>query len=97
MPHVLTLIFFLILVVAVMTWIVPSGEFERTIMQTSTGERSVAVAGTYHTVDKVLEDGTSLRQGIWQVLMAPGRGIQSIIEVLAFVFIIGGEIGRAHV
>lgn len=90
MPHVLTLIFFLILVVAVMTWIVPSGEFERTIMQTSTGERSVAVAGTYHTVDKVLEDGTSLRQGIWQVLMAPGRGIQSIIEVLAFVFIIGG-------
>ena len=90
MPHVLTLIFFLILVVAVMTWIVPSGEFERTIMQTSTGERSVAVAGTYHTVDKVLEDGTSLRQGICQVLMAPGRGIQSIIEVLAFVFIIGG-------
>lgn len=90
MPHVLTLICFLIVVVAVMTWVVPSGEFERTMMETSTGERSVAVAGTYHTVDKMLEDGTDLRQGIWQVLMAPGRGIQSIIEVLAFVFIIGG-------
>lgn len=90
LPHVLTLIFFLILVVAIMTWVVPSGEFERTMMQTSTGERSVAVAGTYHTVDKLMEDGTDLRQGIWQVLMAPGRGIQSIIEVLAFVFIIGG-------
>lgn len=90
MPHVLTLIFFLIVVVAVMTWVVPSGEFERTMMQTSTGERSVAVAGTYHTVEKVLDDGTDLRQGVWQVLMAPGRGIQSIIEVLAFVFIIGG-------
>ena len=60
------------------------------MMQTSTGERSVAVAGTYHTVEKVLDDGTDLRQGVWQVLMAPGRGIQSIIEVLAFVFIIGG-------
>lgn len=90
LPHVLTLIFFLIVVVAVMTWVVPSGEFERTMMETSTGERSVAVAGTYATVDKVLEDGTDLRQGLWQVLMAPGRGIQSIIEVLAFVFIIGG-------
>ena len=90
MPHVLTLIFFLIVVVSVMTWVVPSGEFERTMMQTSTGERSVAVAGTYHTVEKVLDDGTDLRQGVWQVLMAPGRGIQSIIEVLAFVFIIGG-------
>ncbi|NBH82972.1 YfcC family protein [bacterium C-53] len=90
MPHVLTLIFFLIIVVAVLTWILPSGEFDRTIMETSTGERSVAVAGTYHTTEKILEDGTDLRQGISQILMAPGRGIQSAIEVLAFVFIIGG-------
>lgn len=90
MPHVLTLIFFLIIVVAVLTWILPSGQFERAVMETSTGERSVAVAGTYHAVDKITEDGTNLRQGIPQVLMAPGKGIQSIIEVLAFVFIIGG-------
>lgn len=90
MPHVLTLIFLLIVVVAIMTWVLPSGEFERIIMDTSAGERSVAVAGTYHSVDKVLEDGTSLRQGIGQVLMAPGKGIQQMIEVLAFVFIIGG-------
>ena len=90
MPHVLTLIFFLIIVVAVLTWILPSGEFERTIMEPSTGERSVAVDGTYHTTEKILEDGTDLRQGISQILMAPGRGIQLAIEVLAFVFIIGG-------
>ena len=90
MPHVLTLIFFLIVVVAVLTWILPSGEFDRTMTETSTGERSVAVAGTYHVVDKIAEDGTDLRQGFAQVLMAPGKGIQSIIEVLAFVFIIGG-------
>lgn len=32
MPHVITLIFFLIIVVAILTWILPSGEFERTIM-----------------------------------------------------------------
>jgi uncharacterized ion transporter superfamily protein YfcC len=81
MPHVLTLIFFLIIVVAVLTWILPSGEFERTIMETSTGERSVAVDGTYHTTEKILEDGTDLRQGISQILMAPGRGIQLAIEV----------------
>lgn len=90
MPHVITLIFFLIIVVAILTWILPSGEFERTIMETSTGEREVAVAGTYHTVAKITEDGTSFRQGIAEVLMAPGKGIQSMVEVLAFVFIIGG-------
>lgn len=90
MPHVITLIFFLIIVVAILTWILPSGEFERTIMETSTGEREVAVAGTYHAVEKIAEDGTDLRQGITDVLMAPGKGIQSMVEVLAFVFIIGG-------
>ena len=90
MPHVLTLIFFLIVVVAVLTWILPSGEFERQVIETSAGERSVAVAGTYQPVDKVMEDGTDLKQGITQVLMAPGKGIQSMAEVLAFVFIIGG-------
>ena len=58
---------------AILTWILPSGEFERKVMETSAGERSVAVAGTYHSVDKVLEDGTNLRQGIAQVLMAPGK------------------------
>lgn len=90
MPHVLTLIFFLIIVVAILTWVLPSGEFERTVMETSTGEREVAVAGTYSTVAKIAEDGTDLRQGIAEVLMAPGKGIQSMVEVLAFVFIIGG-------
>lgn len=90
MPHVITLIFFLIIIVAILTWVLPSGEFERTIMETSTGEREVAVAGTYHTVEKIAEDGTDLRQGIPQILMAPGKGIQSMVEVLAFVFIIGG-------
>ena len=72
MPHVLTLIFFLIIVVAILTWILPSGEFERKVMETSAGERSVAVAGTYHSVDKVLEDGATLRKGIAQVLKAAG-------------------------
>lgn len=90
MPHVLTLIFFLIVFVAILTWILPSGEFERTMMETSTGERSVAVAGTYHAVEKTLEDGTSLHQGLAEILMAPGKGIQQMAEVLAFVFIIGG-------
>lgn len=90
MPHAYTLVFFLIIVVAILTWILPSGQFERTVIETSSGERSVAVAGTYQQVPKVSEDGTDLRQGIPQVLMAPGKGIQAAVEVLAFVLIIGG-------
>ena len=74
MPHAYTLIFMLIILVAIMTWIIPSGEFEREVVSTATGERTVAVAGTYHTVEKVLEDGTDLHQGISAVLQAPGSG-----------------------
>lgn len=46
MPHAYTLIFLLIVLVAVLTWIIPSGEFQRTMVETSTGEREVVVAGT---------------------------------------------------
>lgn len=90
MPHAYILIFLLIVLVAVLTWIIPSGEFQRTMVETSTGEREVVVAGTYHGVSKIAEDGTNLRQGIQAVLTAPALGIQNAIEVLAFVFIIGG-------
>lgn len=89
MPHVITLIFMLIVFVAIMTWIIPSGSFERQLVDTAAGEREVAVSGTYTTVKKVTEEG-DLRQGIAQVLQAPGKGIQRGIEVIAFVFIIVG-------
>lgn len=90
MPHAYTLIFLLIVLVTILTWILPSGEFKRIVVDTAAGERNVAVAGTYQQVDKIDADGNSLKQGIAEVLMAPGKGIQSAIEVIAFVFIIGG-------
>ena len=89
MPHVYTLIFALIVLMAILTWIVPSGQFERTVMDTAAGEREVVVAGTYSSVDKVSDEG-DLRQGLSAVLQAPAKGIQSAIEVIAFVFIVGG-------
>lgn len=89
LPHVITLIFSLIVIVAILTWIVPSGSFLREVVDTAAGEREVAVAGTYEIVEKVTADG-DLRQGLSAILQAPGKGIQAGIEVIAFVFIIGG-------
>ena len=37
MPHVITLIFMLIVFVAIMTWIIPSGSFERQLVYTAAG------------------------------------------------------------
>ena len=91
-PHVLSLVFILIIVVAIATWIIPSGSFAREKVQTSIGERTVAVAGSYEMVEKVSEGG-DLRQGIADVLMAPVRGMQAAAQVVCFVLIVGGAFG----
>lgn len=85
LPHVYTLAFILILVFAILTWILPSGQFDRQLIDTAAGEREVAVAGTYHVIDKVSESG-DLRQGLHEILMAPTRGIQAAADVVAFSF-----------
>ena len=90
MPHVYTLIFLLMILMAALTWFIPSGEFQRKTVNTAAGEREVVIAGTYEGVPKTGSDGTDLRQGISAVLQAPAKGIQNAIEVIAFVFIIGG-------
>jgi len=88
-PHVYTLSFLLIIVFAILTWILPSGSFERELVETNVGERNVVIPGSYQRVDKISEDG-DLRQGIMAVLMAPTRGVQNAADVVAFVILIGG-------
>lgn len=89
LPHVYTICFLLMVLFAILTWIVPSGAYERVEMETAAGTRNVAVAGTYAPVEKITEDG-DLRQGIFQLLMAPTQGIQQAADVVAFVLLIGG-------
>lgn len=96
LPHVYTIIFLLMVVFAVLTWIVPSGSYERKTIQTAAGEREVAVAGTYEGVDKNYTDPetgetTDLRVSIQELLEAPTQGIQAAADVVAFVLLIGGS------
>lgn len=89
LPHVYTLAFILIILIAVLTWIIPSGEFQRHVIDTAAGEREVASAGSYSQVDKIT-DGEDLRQGIIAILMAPTKGIQAAADVVAFILLLGG-------
>ncbi len=89
LPHVYTICFLLMIVFAILTWIVPSGAYERMEVETAAGTREIAVAGTYAPVEKVSEGG-DLRQGIFQLFMAPTQGIQAAADVVAFVLLIGG-------
>lgn len=91
-PHVYAIIFALMVIFAVLTWIVPSGSYQR---QEVNG-REVTVAGTYEQSEKTYfdeetGDEVDLRQGVFDVLQAPTRGIQEAIEVVAFILIVGGS------
>lgn len=91
-PHVYAIIFALMVIFAVLTWIVPSGSYQR---QEVNG-RVVTVAGTYEQsektyIDEETGDEVDLRQGVFDVLQAPTRGIQEAIEVVAFILIVGGS------
>ena len=91
-PHVYAIIFTLMVIFAVLTWIVPSGSYQR---QEVNG-REVTVAGTYEQsektyIDEETGDEVDLRQGVFDVLQAPTRGIQEAIEVVAFILIVGGS------
>lgn len=91
-PHVYAIIFALMVIFAVLTWIVPSGSYQR---QEVNG-REITVAGTYEQsektyIDEETGDEVDLRQGVFDVLQAPTRGIQEAIEVVAFILIVGGS------
>lgn len=91
-PHVYAIIFALMVIFAVLTWIVPSGSYQRQ----EVNSREVTVAGTYEQsektyIDEETGDEVDLRQGVFDVLQAPTRGIQEAIEVVAFILIVGGS------
>ena len=90
-PSAFTILFGLIILVAVLTWIIPAGQYAR-IPSEALG-KDVPVAGSYAPTD-------ANPQGVFEVLLAPISGFYdpasyaaNAIDVSLFVLIIGGFIG----
>ena len=90
-PSAYTILFALIALVALMTWIVPAGQYDR-VMNEDLG-KEVPVTGTYHAVE-------SNPQGVVDVLLAPIDGFYdhttyeaAAIDVSLFILVIGGFLG----
>ena len=77
LPHVFLLLFGIIVVCTVLTWVLPAGEFERTV--NSTGS-TVVVPGTYHTVEPT-------PVGPFQMLQQIYNGMCDSASISFFVFI----------
>lgn len=90
-PSAYTILFCLIAIVALLTWIVPAGQYNR-VMNEEIG-KEVPVTGTYHAVE-------SNPQGIVDVFLAPIDGFYdhnsyeaAAIDVSLFILVIGGFLG----
>ncbi|MFL1781239.1 YfcC family protein [Candidatus Hepatincolaceae symbiont of Richtersius coronifer] len=83
-PHTLSIIFFLIIIMAILTWLMPAGTFDRQFDE-KTG-KNLIVAGTYKEVEPS-------PQGVQSVLKALFKGIVDSVEIIAYVLIVGGTYG----
>lgn len=54
-PNTFTIVFFIIVVAAVLTWIIPSGEFMKEVKEVDGSLREVIVPDSYHLVEKEIQ------------------------------------------
>ena len=81
-PHTLVIISFILAIVAVATWVLPAGAYERIINDAG---RSVVVDGSFSYVEQP-------PQGMFSLLQAPLEGMMGASEIIAFLFVVSGAI-----
>lgn len=82
MPSAYTILFAIIVVVAILTWIVPAGQYDMTELN----GKEVPMPGTYQQVENT-------PQGIFDIITSPAKGFADAVDVALFILIIGGFLG----
>jgi uncharacterized ion transporter superfamily protein YfcC len=81
-PHTYVIVFAFIIASALLTWILPGGEFNRETVDVNGTPREVIVEGSFHAADKVPQT--------WQVFSALFDGFAGKADIIVFILIIGG-------
>ncbi|MCQ5146054.1 YfcC family protein [Enterocloster bolteae] len=80
-PNTCALLFMLMMVAAVLTWIIPAGEYDTE----KVGSVTRVIAGTYHTVERN-------PQGLWALFEAVPAGFYKTAKMLFSIMFIGGAV-----
>jgi uncharacterized ion transporter superfamily protein YfcC len=87
MPHTLVIVAALIALVLILSWLVPSGEFQRIEkILPDGGHLKVPVDGTFHRLPKTY-------LGLQMLFLAPIKGFLDGAGLISFLLIIGGSFG----
>lgn len=81
-PHTYVIVFAIIVVVAILTWIIPGGEFARKTIPVNGHERMVIDASSFKY--------TSNQPKTWEILGAFFQGFVNQAGIIVFILIIGG-------
>lgn len=81
-PHTYTIIFSIILICAILSWIIPAGEYSRHTIDVNGSTRTVIVDNSYHAVESAPQT--------WQVFSSLLQGFEKQAGIIAFLLIIGG-------
>lgn len=82
-PHVFVILFSLIIIMSILTYVIPAGEYDR---ETSGDGSTVVVEGTYHAV----ESNPTSFFGVFQALH---KGMEEGAGIIFFILIVGGAFG----
>ena len=99
-PSAFAGLFLVIIIMAALTWVIPSGSYD-TKKDPDDPSKTVRISGTYKESPKftVTKEGKKevikddVRQGAWDVAMAPVKGMTEKLDVIVFVMILGGFLG----
>lgn len=81
-PHNLVIVFSIVIIAAVLTWIIPGGRYDRETVTVNGVERSVIVNGSFKYVDS--------QPQTWQIFSAFYKGFINMSHIIVFVLMIGG-------
>lgn len=82
LPSAFTILFAIIVVLAVLTYIIPAGKYD----YIEEGGNLKPIAGTFHYTEQN-------PQGIADIILAPVYGFTDGIEIITFILLIGGFLG----
>lgn len=102
-PHVFALLTIVVFCCSLLTYIVPSGSFQRESKVVNGMEKTVVVPGTYESMEKVVSakgllisekvEGKATPVGLMGFLSAIPRGMEEGADIIFFIFMIGGVFG----
>lgn len=81
-PHTYVIIFAIIVIAAIATWVVPGGEFSRELKNVNGIDRSVIVPGSFHDVDN--------NPQTWQIFTSIFKGMGRTFDIIFYILMIGG-------